>query len=63
MREAGIFFSVLFVALILAPGVAAWFLSFRGFSEGESRATGTPIVQFPSQHVADSFIHSHIDAA
>jgi hypothetical protein len=65
MKPIGIFFSVIFVALIFAPGVVAWFLSLHGFVENESPTISAPIIQFPSQNVVEGFPENRkaIDAA
>jgi hypothetical protein len=65
MKQAGLFFSILFAALIFAPGVAAWFLGLRGPGEEELPISSAGVIQFPSQNVVDDFTDNRevIDAA
>jgi hypothetical protein len=62
MKQVEIFFSILFMALIFAPAVAAWLL--HGGGEEKLPATGALIIQFPSENMADDFAsHEETDAA
>ena len=56
---------LIFVALILVPGVVAWFLNLRGLGEADLPTSVAPVIQFPSQNVVHDFTNSHeeIDAA
>lgn len=65
MKQAGIIFSVLFVALILAPGLAAWFFGLRRLTGKQPLSDGSPVLEFPSQNVVHAFPrhHEETDAA